>query len=235
MNDDRERFDPTSEPERTIGRGFLEEESAPGSALAHLYRGEIHRMKLWRERLDKTTNWAVILMGAILTWAFSSAGNPHYVILVGMATVGVFLTIEARRYRAYDIWRSRVRTMQENAYAQALDPSTDVADDAWRAKLSHDYRRPAMAITAEEAIAHRLRRVYLPLFTILVLAWAIRVGAFAAHSWPASAAIGSIPGLVVSILVGGTYLLLAAVAARPRTWHGLGELRREDLRKHRNH
>jgi uncharacterized membrane protein len=92
-----------------------------------------------------------------------------------------------------------------------------------------------MAITAEEAIAHRLRRVYLPLFTILVLAWAIRVGAFAAHSWPASAAIGSIPGLVVSILVGGTYLLLAAVAARPRTWHGLGELRREDLRKHRNH
>jgi uncharacterized membrane protein len=233
MNDTEESFDPTSEDERAIGRGFLEEKSAPGSALAHLYRGEIHRMKLWRERLDKTTNWAVILMGAILTWAFSSARNPHYVILVGMATVGVFLTIEARRYRAYDIWRSRVRIMQENAFAQALDPSTDVEDTAWRAKLSRNYRRPAMAITSEEAIAHRLRRVYLPLFTVLILAWAIRVGAFAAQSWPASAAIGSVPGLVVSAVVGGTYLLLIAVAARPRTWHGLGELRTEDLRKHR--
>jgi uncharacterized membrane protein len=236
MHDDTEkRFDPTSEDERAIGRGFFEEESAPGSALAHLYRGEIHRMKLWRERLDKTTNWAVILMGAILTWAFSSAGNPHYVILVGMATVGVFLTIEARRYRAYDIWRSRVRIMQENAYAQALDPSTDVADEAWRAKLSRNYRTPAMAISAEEAIAHRLRRVYLSLFTILVLAWAIRVGAFSIQPWPESAAIGSIPGLVVSAIVGGAYLLLVGIAARPRTWHGLGELRRKDLRKHRNH
>lgn len=30
-------------------------EGDPGSPLAHLYRGEIHRMKLWRERLDRTT------------------------------------------------------------------------------------------------------------------------------------------------------------------------------------
>lgn len=236
MSDDaEERFDPTSETQRTIGRSFLEEESAPGSALAHLYRGEIHRMKLWRERLDKTTNWAVILMGAILTWAFSSAENPHYVILVGMATVGVFLTIEARRYRAYDIWRSRVRTMQENAYAQALDPSVDVADAKWRVKLSRDYRTPTIAITTEEAIAHRLRRVYLPLFTVLVLAWAIRISAFSFQAWPASAAIGSIPGLLVSAVVVGTYLSLTIVALRPRTWHGLGELRTEDLRKHQEH
>lgn len=126
-------------------------------------------MKFWRERLDRTTNWAVIVMGAILTWAFSSARNPHYIIPVGMAIVGVFLTIKARRYRAYDIWCLQVRTIQESTFAQALDPSTDVADDAWRAKLSRDYRRPAMAITAEEAIAHRLRRVYLPLFTVVVL------------------------------------------------------------------
>ena len=237
MNDDEanDGFDPTSEEARTIGRGMFEEEMGPGSAMAHLYRGEIHRMKLWRERLDRTTNWAVIVMGAIITWAFSSEGNPHYIILIGMATVGVFLTIEARRYRAYDIWRSRVRTMQENAFAQALDPSTDVADATWRVKLSQDYRTPAIAITAEEAIAHRLRRVYLPLLTVLLLAWTIRISAFSLQAWPASAAIGSIPGLLVSAIVGGAYLLLVVIAVRPRTWHGLGELRTEDLRKHREH
>ena len=231
-NDTDGGFDPTSEEARTIGRGMFEEEMGPGSAMAHLYRGEMHRMKLWRERLDRTTNWAVIVMGAILTWAFSSEGNPHYIILIGMATVGVFLTIEARRYRAYDIWRSRVRTMQENAFAHALDPSAEVPDVTWRVKLSRDYRRPAIAITAEEAIAHRLRRVYLPLFTILLLAWMIRVSAFSSQVWPTSAAIGMIPGSVVSAIVGGVYLLLVVIAARPRTWHGYGELRTEDLRKH---
>ena len=174
-------------------------------------------------------------MGAILTWAFSSEGNPHYLILIGMATIGIFLTIEARRYRGYDIWRSRVRVMQENAFAQALDSSLDVADAEWRAKLSRDYRTPAIAITAEEAIAHRLRRVYLPLFIVLLLAWVIRVSAFTSVVWPTSAAIGPISGLVVSVIVGGTYLALVVVALRPRTWHGLGKLRTQDLRKHREH
>lgn len=56
----------------------------PSSALAHLYRGEVHRMKLWRERLDSTTNWAVIVVTAILTWAFSSPDNPHYLLLLGV-------------------------------------------------------------------------------------------------------------------------------------------------------
>ena len=29
-------------------------------ALAHLYRGEMYRSKIWRTRLDATTNWAVV-------------------------------------------------------------------------------------------------------------------------------------------------------------------------------
>ena len=150
-----------------------------------------------------------------------------------MATVGVFLTIEARRYRAYDMWRSRVRTLQKNVFAHALNPSTDVPDTEWRAKLSRDYENPTLAISTEEAIAHRLRRVYLPLFTVLMLAWIIRVSAFAPETWPTSAAIGIIPGVFVSAIVGGAYLVLVVVAVRPRTWHGLGELRTEDLRKNR--
>jgi uncharacterized membrane protein len=31
-------------------------------ALAHLYRGELYRSKVWRQRLDATTNWAVVIM-----------------------------------------------------------------------------------------------------------------------------------------------------------------------------
>jgi uncharacterized membrane protein len=62
-------------PNARVGMGLLDIGMGPSSALAHLYRGELHRMKLWRERLDRTTNWAVPLMTAILTWAFSNETN----------------------------------------------------------------------------------------------------------------------------------------------------------------
>lgn len=65
----------------------------------------------------------VTVVAAILTWAFSSPDNPHYVILVGILILSLFLLIEARRYRDYDVYRSRVRLFQQNLLADALDPS----------------------------------------------------------------------------------------------------------------
>jgi len=123
--------DPTDSPDPGVGRGLLEEEMGPSGAMAHLYRGEVHRMKLWRERLDRTTNWTVLLLAAILTWAFTNESNPHYVLLIGNLAVGLFLVIEARRYRAYDMWRSRVRTLQRNVWALGLDPMREPTD-GWR-------------------------------------------------------------------------------------------------------
>ncbi|SFR57746.1 Uncharacterized membrane protein [Halogeometricum limi] len=214
-----------------VGRGLLDVDMGPSSAMAHLYRGEIHRMKLWRERLDRTTNWAVILMAAVLTWAFSQSTNPHYVVLLGNAAVGLFLTIEARRYRAYDVWRSRVRYLQEHVWAPGLDPSSPLRDENWRSELARDYRNPTLKITFEEALAHRLRRVYLPLFGVLNGAWLLRVTAFSADPWPESAAIGGIPGVVVTAAVVLAFTAATVIACRPRTWHTRGELLSEELRR----
>jgi len=65
----------------------------------------------------------VTVVAAILTFAFSSADNPHYIILVGILAAVSSLLIEARRYRDYDVYRSRVRLFQQNLLADALDPS----------------------------------------------------------------------------------------------------------------
>jgi uncharacterized membrane protein len=214
-----------------VGAGLLDAEMGPSSALAHLYRGELHRMKLWRERLDQTTNWAVVVIAAILTWAFSSPDNPHYIILIGMATLSVFLVIEARRYRGYDIWRTRVRTLQENVWAYGLDPEGGIGTETWRTDLGDDYRVPTLKISAEEAIAHRLRRVYLPLSCILLAAWFVRITAFSPMGWVETASVGMISGTVVVGGVVACYVAAAVVAFRPRTWRAKGELRTEDLRE----
>lgn len=219
--------DPTDADHREIGRGLLEEEMGPSSSLAHLYRGEIHRMKFWRERLDQTTYWAIVIMSAILTWTFSSRNNPHYILLLGTAALTAFLVIEARRFRGYDIWRGRVRTLQKNVFAYGLDPSTGLEDTNWREKLSRDYRQPVIKISFEEAIAHRLRRIYLVLFSITLSAWVIRIAAFSTRPWPESAAVGSIPGLAVTLTVITFYLLAVFIAMRNRTWQSEDELRTE--------
>ena len=225
-----EGVDSEASAEPALGHGLLEEDMGPGSAFAHLYRGEIHRMKLWRERLDRTTNWAVMVLAAILTWAFSDPANPHYLVLVGMVALTIFLGIEAHRYRGYDVWRARVRMFQENVVAPGLDPSLEAEDPDWRRKLARDYRAPTIKLTFEEALAHRLRRVYLPLLTVLLGAWVVRITAFPSNvGWPASAAVGGIPGSLVTGLVVVGYLCAALIAFRPRDWRSQSELRERHL------
>ncbi|WP_246999517.1 DUF2270 domain-containing protein [Halosolutus gelatinilyticus] len=225
--------DPTDTEHREVGAGLLDEEMGPSSAMAHLYRGEIHRMKYWRERLDRTSNWAVIVMSGVLTWGFSGEDRPHYIILLGIAALGAFLFMEAQRYRAYDLWRGRVRILQKNVFAYGLDPSAGLADLEWRRKLSQDYRTPVIKITTEEAIAHRLRRIYLLLFTVMLGAWFIHVTAFSSTPWPQSAAIGPLSGVAMAGLLGVVYIVAVVIAFRPRTWLAEDELHARDVGKFR--
>ncbi|NHN49291.1 DUF2270 domain-containing protein [Halostella sp. JP-L12] len=223
--------DPTDPEQREVGQGLLDEEMGPSGSMAHLYRSENNRTQLWRQRLDRTTNWAVIVIAAILTWSFSNESNPHYVLLFGVGILGTLLVIEARRYRGYDVWRSRVRTLQRNVWAYGLDPSQGLEEQDWRAELSSDYRQPQLRITMEEAIAHRLRRVYLPLVTIMLGAWVVRITAFTDLPVPASAAIGEMSGFLVIAIVVISYAVLLVIAVRPRTWYAETELKDEDLRQ----
>ena len=90
------------------------------AAMVHFYRGEVSRANTWRNRLDTTTNWAVLTTGATLSFAFSSPTNPHFVILINTVLVTFFLFMEARRYRYYEIWSSRVRILETGFITQML-------------------------------------------------------------------------------------------------------------------
>jgi uncharacterized membrane protein len=54
-------------------------------ALAHLYRGEMYRSKVWRTQLDATTNYAVVTTGIALSVAFGRAdASPLPIVLVSV-------------------------------------------------------------------------------------------------------------------------------------------------------
>jgi len=185
------------------------------TAMAHLYRGEMHRSQVWRTRLDTTTNWAIVATLGILTFAFN---NPQYsseTLIVGMYANVVFLLIEARRFRFFDVWRARVRMIEENFYGPMLRGC--VASDAdWERHVATDLIHPKFKITMMQAIKARLMRNFIYVFFFLLVAW---IGRVLVLPMPAESgltglfSIGGIPAWVPVLLVGAVYLFLALVIA----------------------
>jgi uncharacterized membrane protein len=193
------------------------------TAIVHFYRGEVQRANTWRNRLDTTTNWAVLTTGATLSFAFSSPTNPHFVILINTVLVGFFLFMEARRYRYYEIWSSRVRIVETGYFTQILSPDSGV-DDAWMALLVDDLKTPHFTISEWEALGRRLRRNYLWIFVLLAACWNLKVyihpvPAYDFNAFIDRATIGVIPGEVVfmvGIFFNAGLLAFALVTMRLR-------------------
>lgn len=175
------------------------------AALIHFYRGEVQRSNTWRNRLDTTTNWAVITAGATLSFVFSSATNPHFVIPINSILVAIFLLMEARRYRYYEIWSSRVRVLETGYFAQLLAPESIPPDESWAEHLAADLITPHFTISEWEAVGRRLRRNYLWIFALLALSWNLKVYL---HPLPARdfeafmerATVGVVPGWIVFVV-----------------------------------
>jgi uncharacterized membrane protein len=175
------------------------------TAMAHFYRGEVQRSNTWRTRLDTTTYWAVLTAGATLSFTFSSPLSPHFVIPINSILVTVFLVMEARRYRYYEIWASRVRVIETGYLAPMLAPDSVPQDQEWASHLANDLLTPNFTISVWEAIGRRLRRNYLWIFLLLALSWNLKVYL---HPVPADtfalflqrATVGLVPGWIVFIV-----------------------------------
>ena len=181
------------------------------TAMIHFYRGEVQRSNTWRNRLDTTTNWAVITAGATLSFVFSSPHNPHFVIPINSILVVIFLLMEARRYRYYEIWSSRVRILETGYFANLLMPENRPAEESWAEHLAADLTTPHFTITEWEAVGRRLRRNYLWIFALLAASWNLKVylSPLPARDFDAfieRAAVGFIPGWVVFVAANGDEL-----------------------------
>ncbi len=190
------------------------------SAMVHFYRGEMQRATSWRLRLDNTTNWAIISAGGLVTFAF---GHPdiHQVILVlGLALLIFFLWIESRRYRYFDVWRSRVRKLEENFFGPVLMRRLASPDPGWAETVAADLARPVFKISHWHALHLRLRSNYFILFLLILVAWIAKI---LLHPYPMNSfmdfkerlAIGLVPWWATPLVLSVTYGLLALVCIVP--------------------
>lgn len=202
---------PAEPPDPDVPGEATEDASLFASVTMQFYRGETDRMATWRTRLDQTTNWAVVVMAAILTWAFSSPDNPHYVLLIGLLAIAAFLFIEAERYQQYDAWRSRILVVEREFLAHVF--GTDGAErHDWRRHLGDDLQDPSIQLPFSRAVGHRLQRVYFALLTVLLAAWVARITVFEpGEPWHVTAGVTGIPGTAVVAVVGACYLVFGGL------------------------
>jgi uncharacterized membrane protein len=171
------------------------------TAFVHFYRAEIQRQNVWRTRLDATTNWAIITAGAVVSFALSAPEHHHGVIIINFVLIALFLFIEARRYRYYELWAYRTRLMETNFFAAMLVPPHAPAPD-WAANLAASLLHPQFTISLWEAVGRRFRRNYLWIFLTLAASWALKIitqpqAVTTRDEFIARAAIGPIGGEIV--------------------------------------
>ncbi len=178
----------------------------------------VGRADMWRMRMDTATNWAIGATAAVLSFALGNTASPHYVVHIAALLTLSFLILESRRLTFYHLWQQRVLLLEMGLIRPALQPGTglDLASS-----LEPHLGRTAPSMPLMKAVARRLRRVYVYMFGVQLLAWTLKLSnhptpTSSPSEWIVRAGAGAIPGSIVV----ATTCALFAVAVLIATFHG---------------
>lgn len=186
------------------------------AVMVHFYRAAMDLTTTWRARIDGTTNWAVLTSGSIASFVLGDPTSPQIMSILGMFLAFAFLSIEARRFRFYDLWSGWIRIMETEYYEPLLRANVIDLDQHWHPLLQSDLEDPYFKISWSEAMGNRLRHNYIAIFGFLLLTWLTKL---MLHPAPAPvgdtlrtmvgrAALGPLPGGVIMTGVMAFYFFL---------------------------
>ncbi|MDQ6622724.1 MAG: DUF2270 domain-containing protein [Verrucomicrobiota bacterium] len=187
------------------------------NAMSHFYRGELSRIMVWRQRLDITTNWAITSSTAIITIAFANREVPHIIFFFNLAIVWGMLWIEARRYRFYDAFRARVRMLEAHFLVPMIMENRQMLQGEWKKLVCEDLILPRFKISRLEAVGRRLKRNYLFIFILIMVAWVTKIFLHAAEpvdspaSFYRALSVGHIRSWLVATVFCATFALVVGL------------------------
>jgi uncharacterized membrane protein len=188
----------------------------------HFYRAVVGHMDVWRQRMDATTNWAVATTAGMMTFTFTNAHAPHFVMLMALAFDAMFLLMESRRYQVFDLWRRRFRTLNHYLIAPTLTGGETATPEEMQkqyAAIAVDLGRTVPHLGLVDAVGYRIRRNYGYLFALGLLAWLLKLEvhpstATSLGEFVHRAAVGVLPGPVILAAVAAFVVLAAWLAVR---------------------
>jgi uncharacterized membrane protein len=208
---------PASNDEATISLQRSLYDPGYVNAMSHFYRGELGRIMVWRQRLDITTNWAITSSTAIITIAFSTRDVPHIIFFFNLAIVWVMLWIESRRYRFYDAFRARVRMLEAHFLVPMVMENRQMLQGEWKKLVCEDLILPSFKISKLEAIGRRLKRNYVFIFILIMVAWITKIFLHASEPITGGRAlyhalrVGHIPSWLVAAVFMGTFACVIGI------------------------
>lgn len=190
----------------------------PVAATVHIYRGLMDRAATWRLRIDNPTNWAIITCGTSVSFTLSDETHSHAVLLLIMLFTMMFVIVEARRTRYYDLWSSWLRLLETEYLAPILQDNCVTASDTWQELIVRDLGYPHFKATFWRMVQRRLRDHYMAIYLFLLLSWLLKLllhtpsgGQCLNESFVCHATLGPLPGSLVMTVVGCFYLTLATI------------------------
>lgn len=204
-----------TQPKSLYDQGYI-------NTMIHFYRGELGRIMVWRSRLDTTTTWAITSTTTIFTVAFTVASVPHIIFFFNLAIVTVMLWIEARRYRFYDAFRARVRMLEAHFLLPMVMQNASLLQGDWKKLVCEDLLLPSFKISNFEAVGRRLKRNYIFIYVIILVAWIAKIFLHAKQvigkdhiENPAdfyhALAVGGFPSWLTAVIFLGTFLAVVGV------------------------
>lgn len=184
------------------------------TVMIHFYRGELGRIMVWRQRLDITTNWAIVSSTGMITFGLNSPAHSHLIFLFGNLLALLLLVIEARRYRYYDAFRARVRMLEAHFIMPVVMRDVKLLQGDWRRVMSEDLLQPSFKMGTFMAILRRYRRNYVWIFLLITCAWFVKIWIHYpdSHTWNGFfhflMSSNSLPSNMFPVLVIGQYSLL---------------------------
>ncbi len=208
---------PAANQERTVSLQRSIYDPGYVNAMSHFYRGEMSRIMVWRQRLDVTTNWAITSSTAIITIAFSSREVPHIIFFFNLAILWGLLWIEARRYRFYDAFRARIRMLEAHFLVPMVMENRDLLQGEWKKLVCEDLILPCFKISKLEAIGRRLKRNYVFIFILILVAWVTKIFLHAPKAMEGpldfyrALRVGHIPSWLVAFVFAGTFAIVIGI------------------------
>jgi uncharacterized membrane protein len=177
------------------------------------------RAATWRLRIDNPTNWAIVTCGTSVSFTLSDETHSHAVLLLIMLFTVMFVIVEARRTRYYDLWSSWLRLLETEYLAPILQDNCVTANDTWQELIVRDLGYPHFKATFWRMVQRRMRDHYLAIYMFLLLSWLLKLllhptgaGQCANETFVCHATVGPVPGGVVMLLVGLFYAVLWVIA-----------------------
>jgi uncharacterized membrane protein len=147
----------------------------PVAATVHIYRGLMDQATTWRIRIDNPTNWAILSSGTTVSFVLSDQTRSHAVLLLNMVFTIMFLSVEARRTRYYDLWSSWVRLLETEYFAPILQDNAVTVNDTWQELIVRDLGYPHFKTTFWQMVGRRLRDNYMAIYLFLLLSWLVKL------------------------------------------------------------